>query len=162
MFQKNIKTFFHLNILKPLSALPSWNFFLDQDYVQLSEIFLSKWLNKNWKKSRGQYPPKTPVLGGSDGYPSDFSGNVVGGRFLSNSVALATIQTYSCIEQPFINTKITCCIILKGDDKKATRFLRGKMHFILTYTRKFPALKGSVFCSGRDLNFFDKKGLSPL
>ena len=39
-------------------------FFLDQDYVQLAEIFFSKWLNKNWKKSRGQYPPQTPVLGG--------------------------------------------------------------------------------------------------
>ena len=62
--KKTWKLFFHRNILKPLSALSSWKFFLDQDYVQLSEILLSKWLNKNWKNREANTPFPKPMFWG--------------------------------------------------------------------------------------------------
>ena len=77
---KNRKTFFQLNILKLLNAQSSWNFFSRSGLCSTSWDFFFKMIEQKLKKfERSIPPPKTPVLGGSDGLATENSGNVVGG-----------------------------------------------------------------------------------
>ena len=55
-------------------------FFLDQDYVQLAEIFFFKMIEQKLKKIERSIPPKNLCFGGADGLATENSGNVVGGK----------------------------------------------------------------------------------
>ena len=69
-------------------------------------------MGKNWRKSKPFYPPKTPVLGGYDGYPRDFSGNVVGGKCKSRVMSNKKLNKFweflwLCRTKNVKNEKIT-------------------------------------------------------